>query len=110
MANIGWDSVVDIATCYKLDSPDIISGWVGRGAMFSAPVQAGPQAHQASLQWVLGLFPGVKWQGHGINCPPSSITEVKERVELYVYSPFGPSWPVLGCTLPWRSFFKYISL
>jgi hypothetical protein len=30
---------------------------------------------------------------------PSS-TEVKERVELYIYSPSGPSWPVLGWTLP----------
>jgi len=27
--------------------------------------------------------------------PPSSA-EVKERVELYLYSPSGPSWPVLG--------------
>jgi len=48
MANIGWDSVVDIATCYRLDSSDIISGR-GGGAMFSAPVQAGPRAHPASF-------------------------------------------------------------
>jgi len=46
MANVGWDSVVDIATCYKLDSPDIISCW---GAIFSAPVRAGPRAHPASF-------------------------------------------------------------
>jgi hypothetical protein len=25
---------------------------------------------------------------------------VKERVELYLYSPYGPSWPVLRSTLP----------
>jgi len=25
--------------------------------------------------------------------PPSSA-EVKERIELYLYSPYGPSWPV----------------
>jgi hypothetical protein len=30
----------------------------------------------------------------------SSSVEVKERVELYLYSPSGPSWPVLGWTLP----------
>jgi len=30
---------------------------------------------------------------------PSSA-EVKERVELYLYSPSWPSWPVLGCSLP----------
>jgi hypothetical protein len=32
--------------------------------------------------------------------PPSSSFRVKERVELYLYSPSGPSWPVLGRTLP----------
>jgi len=32
--------------------------------------------------------------------PPSpSSAEVKERVEPYLYSPSGPSRPVLGCTL-----------
>jgi hypothetical protein len=36
----------------------------------------------------------VKWPGHSINHPPPYITEVKERVELYFYSPSGPSWPV----------------
>jgi len=32
------------------------------------------------------------------NCYVSS-TKVKERVELYLYSPYGPSWSVLGWTL-----------
>jgi hypothetical protein len=32
--------------------------------------------------------------------PPPSSAEVKERVELYLYSPSGPSWPVLRRTLP----------
>jgi hypothetical protein len=41
-----------------------------------------------SLQWVAGPFPGVK-------SPPSSA-EVKERVELCLYSSCGPLWPVLG--------------
>jgi hypothetical protein len=30
---------------------------------------------------------------------PSSA-KAKKRVELYLYSPFGPSWPFLGRTLP----------
>jgi hypothetical protein len=40
--------------------------------------------------WV--SFPGVKRPGHGVNHPlfPSSA-EVKERVELYLYSPSGSS-------------------
>ena len=33
--------------------------------------------------------------------PPPSSTEVKERVELYLYRHSGTSWPVLGRTLPW---------
>jgi len=26
--------------------------------------------------------------------------EVKERVQLYLFSPSGPLWPILGLTLP----------
>jgi hypothetical protein len=44
-------------------------------------------------------FPGVKRPGRGVNHPPSSSVGVKERVELYLYSPSEPSWPVLGRTL-----------
>jgi hypothetical protein len=43
-----------------------------------------------------GSFPGVKRPGRGVNHPPPSSAEVKERVEIYLYSPSGPSWPVLG--------------
>ena len=46
-----------------------------------------------------GSFPGVKRQGRGADHPPPTSAEVKERVELYLYSPFGPSWPVIGKTL-----------
>ena len=47
-----------------------------------------------------GSFPGVKRPGRGVNHPPPSSTEVKEGVELYLYSPSGPSWPLQGLTLP----------
>jgi hypothetical protein len=42
--------------------------------------------------------------GRGVDHPSSSSAEVKERVELYLYSPSGPSWPVLGRTLPFFLF------
>jgi hypothetical protein len=42
----------------------------------------------------------VSFPGRGVDHPPPSSAEVKERVELYLYSPSGPSWPVLGRTLP----------
>jgi len=41
-------------------------------------------------------FPGVKRPGRGIDHPPPSSAEVKERVELYLYSSSVPSWPILG--------------
>jgi hypothetical protein len=41
-----------------------------------------------------GSFPGVKQPRRGVDHPPPSSVEVKERVELYLYSPSGPSKPV----------------
>jgi hypothetical protein len=68
------------------------------GARFSAPIQTGPGAHPASCTMGTGSFPGVKRSGCGVDHPPPSSAKVIERVELYLYSPSGPSWPVLGWT------------
>jgi len=38
----------------------------------------------------------VKRPGRDIDHPPPSSAEVNETVELYLCSPSGPSWPVLG--------------
>jgi len=32
---------------------------------------------------------GVNWPGRGIEYPPPSSAKVKERVEVYLYSPLG---------------------
>ena len=40
--------------------------------------------------------PRVKWPGRGVNHPPPSSAEVKEREELYLYYPAARSLPVLG--------------
>jgi len=40
-------------------------------------------------------FPEVKRPGLGFDHTPPSITEVKERVERYIFSSSGLSWPVL---------------
>jgi hypothetical protein len=72
-----------------------------------------PGAHPASYTMDTRSFQGLKQPGHGIDHPPPSSAKVKERVELYLYSPSGPSWPVLGWTFylflylyqiqsPWR--------
>jgi hypothetical protein len=41
-------------------------------------------------------FLGTKRPRRGLYRPPSSSAEVKERVEIYFYSPSGPSWLVTG--------------
>jgi len=66
------------------------------GARISAPVQTDPEAHPASYKMGTGYFPEVKRPGRGSDQPPPSSAEVKERVELYLYFPSGPSWPVIG--------------
>ena len=42
----------------------------------------------------------IKWPGRGVDHPPPSSAEVKERVELHLYCTSGLSWSVLGWTLP----------
>jgi hypothetical protein len=49
-------------------------------------------------------FPGVKRPGRGADHPLPSSVEVKERVELYLYSPSVTSWPVIGRTFTFSTF------
>jgi hypothetical protein len=43
-----------------------------------------------------GYLLGVKRPGRGVDNPPTSSAEVKERVEVYIYSPSGPHGVLLG--------------
>ena len=52
---------------------------------FSAPVQTGPVAHPASYTMGTRFFSGVKRPERGVDQPPISSAEIKERVELYLY-------------------------
>jgi hypothetical protein len=99
------DSSVGIATRYGLDGPGIESRW---GARFSAPFHTGPGAYPASYTMGTGFSPGAKRPAHGVDHSTPSKADVKERVELYVYSPSGPSWSVLGRALPLR--LRFISI
>jgi len=68
------------------------------GARFSAPVQTGPVSHPAFCTMGTRSFLRVKPPRHGTDHPPPSSAKVKETAELYLYSPSGPIWPVLGWT------------
>jgi len=59
-------------------------GLISVGAKFLAPIQTSPGTHPAS------------WPGPGVDHPTTYSAEVEERIELYLYSTSGPSWPVIG--------------
>ena len=75
---------------YGLDGPRIESQW-GR----DFPYRPIPRVLPASYTTGTGSFLGVKRPKRGVDHPPRSSAEVKERVEPHLYSPSGPSWPVL---------------
>ena len=64
-------------------------------------IRTGAKRHtKTPAKWATGsLSLGVKRPGRGVNHQPPSSAEVKERVELYLYSPSGHSRPVLGWSL-----------
>ena len=70
------------------------------GARFSAPVQTGSVAHPTFYTVGTWSFPGLKRPGRGVDHPPASNAEVEGRVELYICSPSGASWALLGSPLP----------
>jgi hypothetical protein len=94
----------------------LATGWtvrrsnpIGGGAIFSAPVQTGPRVHPTSYTMVTGSFFGIKRPGRGADHLHPPNAEVEGRVQLPIYSPSGPSWPVLGRTLPLPLYiYKYI--
>jgi hypothetical protein len=110
---VSTDCSVGIATRYGLDGPGIES-WRGRD--FPHPSRPALGSIQPPVQWVSGLSGG-KAAGAWRWPPTPSSTEVKERVEVYlyspvevylyspvevyIYSPSGPSWPVLCWPLPY---------
>ena len=92
MVYMGRNSRVSIVTHYGLDVPGIEYRW---GRDFPHPSRPTLGGHPASYTMGTRSFRGSKRLGHGIDHPPPASTKVKERVELYLYSPSVP-WPVLG--------------
>jgi hypothetical protein len=70
------------------------------GTKFCVLVQTGSLSHQASYtQGNRSVFRGVKRSRRGVYYPHPPSADAAERVELYLYSPSGPSWRVLGRSL-----------
>jgi hypothetical protein len=88
---VAWDSVVSIVTYHRLHGPGIKSRW-GRIFCTHPDWPWIPPSLLYNGYWVfLGGKAAKVW-----HWPPTpSSAEVKERVELYLYSLFGPSLPLL---------------
>lgn len=77
------NSATGIATDYGMVGPQFEPRW---GSRFSLSVQIGPEAHPASC--TVGTE-SVKQPELGVNNPPPSSAEAKERVEQCAYAPLG---------------------
>jgi len=100
----GPGSVEFTATGYGLDDPGIEYRW---GRDFSHLSRPALGTTKPPVQWVPDLSPGGKERpGRDADFSPPSSGVGHERVELYLYSPYGPyslyrtSVPVQRCTLP----------
>ena len=69
------------------------------GPKFSAPVQSPWGPPNLLYNGYRVSFPGVQRPGNGVNHLPSSSAEVKERLELYLYSLSETSWEIMEWTL-----------
>jgi hypothetical protein len=88
------DSVVGIATGYRMDDQDVGSSSPGRvkNFIFSTLSRPSRGPTQPPIQWVPGaLSPGVKRQGREADHLPPTSAEVK-KMWIYTSTPRTPSW------------------
>ena len=88
---VGRDSSVGIAT---LDGGSGIEYRWGRD--FPLPPHRSWALRSLLYNGYRVSYQGVERPGRSAYHPPPSSAEVKERVELYLYSLSGTSWPILG--------------
>jgi len=71
-------------------------------APFQSPSRTRPNHLSFLRNGYLVCSSQVRRSGRGVDHPFQFSVEVKERVELYLSSPSGPSWPILGPTSHFR--------
>jgi hypothetical protein len=79
----------NVTTGYGLGGPVIASRWGGEIFRTRPDQPCGPPNLLYNGYWI--SFAGVKRPGCGVDHPLQTRAEVKERVELYLYSPSGAS-------------------
>jgi hypothetical protein len=84
---MGRCSSVSIGTGYGLDGTGIEYRW-GRDFPNLSTLSLGPT--QPPVPWVPGLSRGKERSGRDVDPSPPSSAIGHERVELYLYSPYGP--------------------
>jgi len=92
LLSVNRDSVTGIAPCYGLDGPGVKTR-LERDFPHPSRPSLGPT--QLLYNGCGVFFRGVMRPGRGGDHPPTSSAEVKERLEIYLYSSSGPSWTVL---------------
>jgi hypothetical protein len=86
--NVGRDSTVGIATRCGLDAPGIESRW---GRDFPQPSRPALGSTQPPVQWVTGLFPGIRRPGRGArHAIPSSCRGSRTGRAIPLLPLFGP--------------------
>ena len=97
MSFLGRDSVVGVATRYGLSDPGIESR-LGRDFPHPSDSPWVPPSLLYNMYRI--FFPGVKRPGRDLDHPPPYSADVKERIELNLYSLSRTSRPVLGGIVP----------
>jgi hypothetical protein len=90
---VSQNSIIGTDNSYGLDGPGVESRW---GATFCAPIRNGFGVAAFSCTESKGLFLRGKAARTWRSPPTPSSAEVKERVELYFYSPSGLSRQNIG--------------
>jgi hypothetical protein len=79
-----------VSECYRMKL------FINDNVTYCNEKQTVPGAYPAPYTVGTGSFSGVKLPGRDVNLQPPCRTKVKERVDLYLYSPSLPSWRLMG--------------